>query len=202
MPRHDQQPTRTATGGPDERAILPAVSPALPRFGRALRGVLVLAAGALLLTACSDDEDSSPGDADLFCDSAREAFTGGTEFDFSDPAQRTQVLDVFERMAEYAPGEIKDEAEATHEAMVDYVEAIQQYEERQQEATSGEGGEITTEEIEEIQSLVEEIQNSDALQGAREEIEPYLQETCAVDLDTTPSTTATTGPPAEEAPAP
>ena len=85
--------------------------------------------------------------------------------------------------------------------MVDYVDAIEQYEQRQQEATGADGGEITAEEVEEIQSLVEDLQNSEALQDAREQIEPYLEETCAIDLSTAPSTTAP-APPVEEAPAP
>lgn len=163
--------------------------------------VLVALAALTLGGGCSDDEDSAPGNPDLFCDSAREAFTGGTEFDFSDPAQRVVVLDVFDRMAEYAPGEIRDEAEETRDAMVDYVEAIEQYEQRQQESANS-GDEVSEADVEAIQALVEEIQDSDALQRAREEIEPYLQETCAIDLSTAPPTTAAPAAAPEGTPAP
>ena len=193
----------TATGTTGGRAILSPVPPRTARARRALRAAAALAAtGALLLVAgCSDDEDTSPGDPDLFCDSAREAFTGGTEFDFGDPAQRQQVLDVLDRMVEYAPGEIQDEAEDTRDAVNRYAEQVAELSERQAEVEEG-GGEITEEDIAEIQELVAELEDSETLTEAQEAIEPYLQETCAIDLGTAPPTTATTGPPAEEAPAP
>lgn len=154
------------------------------RRGRLAAGLLLAATALLALVGCSGDEDSSPGDPDLFCESAREAFTGSTEFDFGDPAQRQQVLDVLDRMVEYAPGEIKDEAEDTRDAVTEYAEQVSELAERQAAVDSSEGGEITTEDVEAIQDLVTELEQSDELQQAQNAIEPYLQETCAIDLGT------------------
>lgn len=161
----------------------------------------VLACGLLVLGigACTgDDEDDSVGDPDLFCDSAREAFTGSTEFDFGDPAQRQQVLDVLDRMVEYAPGEIEDEAEATRDAVNDYAEKVTELAERQDEIDSGDTDTISPDAIEEIQELVTELEESDELQEAQDAIQPYLEDTCAIDLSTTtPAGETTVAPPAE-----
>jgi uncharacterized protein YukE len=180
----------------------------VPLFALRPRRALFAAAATLsvpllVLGSCSDDEESSPGNPDLFCDAAREAFTGGTEFDFGDPAQRQQVLDVLDRMVEYAPGEIKDEAEDTRDAVTEYADQVAELGDRQAQVEDG-AQEITPEDIEQIQQLVTDLEESEALQDAQAAIEPYLRDTCAVDLATTPSTTATTPTTAagtEEAPA-
>jgi len=145
--------------------------------------------------ACSDGEDDSPGDPDLFCDSAREAFTGSTEFDFGDPAQRQQVLDVLDRMVEYAPGDIKDEAEDTRDAVREYAEKVADLAEHQDEIDSGDTETISPEAIEEIQDLVAELEDSQELQDAQGAITPYLQDTCAIDLGVA-GTATTLAPPA------
>jgi hypothetical protein len=171
-----------------------------PQAGRARSTIGALLTTIVLVTfagACTDGEDDSAGDPDLFCDSAREAFTGSTEFDFGDPAQRQQVLDVLDRMVEYAPGDIKDEAEDTRDAVGEYAEKVAELAERQDEIDSTDDEAISPEAVAEIQDLVAELEDSQELADAQDAITPYLQDTCAIDLGITGATT-TLAPPAGE----
>lgn len=155
----------------------------------AVAGLVALIAAVLLVAACTDDSSDDAGNPDLFCESAREAFTGNTEFDFRDPAQRQQVLDVLDRMVEYAPGEIRSDVEATRDAVSDYAEALAERDERLDEIDSGDAESLSEDDIEEIQELVTEIEENDDLEQARSAIEPYLEDTCAIDLGSGTETT-------------
>lgn len=182
-------PTRPPAGRaarprcPRPRAV-PRDPARVRRRARTPAGLLLLAALALTATlgACSQQDDAA-GDPDLFCESAREAFTGEREFDFGDPAQRQQVLDVLDRMVEYAPGEIRDEAEATRDAVEDYADKVTELAQAQDELDATDGETLSEDAVAEIQDLVTEIEQSEDLAEAERAIEPYLAETCAIELD-------------------
>lgn len=146
-------------------------------------GLVLVAVLALAATVACNQQDDAAGDPDLFCESAREAFTGQREFDFGDPAQRQQVLDVLDRMVEYAPGEIRDEAEATRDAVEDYADKVTELAEAQDELDATDGETLSEDAVAEIQDLVTEIEQNEDLVEAEQAIEPYLAETCGIELD-------------------
>jgi hypothetical protein len=156
-----------------------------PRRRRVATLVAVTALALGLVASCTSDDEggSGGGDPDLFCDAAREAFAGDREFDFGDPAQRQQILDVFDRMVEYAPDEIDGEVEATRDAVVAYAEKATELDELQSELDASEGETLPEDAVAELQELVAEIEDDEELVQARESITPYLLDTCAVDID-------------------
>jgi hypothetical protein len=171
--------------------------PSLLRRAATVAGALSLLTA---LAACSDGGgSSSAGDPDLFCDAAREAFAGTREFDFGDPAQRQQIVEVFDRMAEYAPGDISSEVDATRDAVEEYADKASELEQLQSELDASEGETLSEDAIAEIQDLVTEIESDTDLVRAREAIEPYLDETCALDVNSTVTTVAPGTAPADGA---